>query len=113
MNELALIDDILQRSREKLTLQFNRNELGSLMGLLKLVNYENIDNELKIQMMNDQIGKMMIRFMQKLMNYKVNYSLTLSATERYVITEAMRTINPSKIGTYENTLIVNLMMQLH
>lgn len=113
MNEIALIDEILQRTREKKTMTLNRNELGSLMALLKLVDHDMFDTEMESGMMNEQLGKIMIRFMQKLMNRHDKYNLTVSATERYVITHALATVNSRNIGSYENALITKLIMELY
>lgn len=115
MNEIALMDQVLQRRQQtsKTTVTLNRNELGSLAALLGTVNMDMENDRIYFSMLNEQMGKIMIRILQKLMTVKSTYKLSLSATERYVIHQILSDwIDYSRFGAYENNLVLKLSMQL-
>lgn len=115
MNEVALMDQVLQRQQkaDKTTVTLNRTELGSLAALLATVNMDMESDPVYFSMLNEQLGKIMIRLIQKLMTVKSTYKLTMSATERYVICQILADwIDYSRIGAYENNLVLKLSMAL-
>ena len=113
MNELALMNDVLQRQKTKTAITLSRVELGSLAALLRRVEFNETLDEYEVQMLNEQSGRLIIRIMQKLMNAKEKYSMTLTATERYAVSRLLTLIDFDRIGMFENNLIMRILMEMN